>query len=202
MNTFAAERFTAYLQARGPVSPLEAETILVHALHRSIKRKTVLLAPGEHSRHYYFVIKGSMRLYRLADDGNEHVLRFALEDWWMSDQESIDGGHPSHCFIESLEPCELLAWNVEDWNSLKEQLPALKALTEKLQARQIAANHARIYQAISATADERYRTFIRTYPDIFKRVPVYQIASYLGVSRKTLTRIRMQETRTNSSGNL
>ncbi len=153
-----------------------------------------MLEEGDVNRHKAFVAKGLLRLYRIDSEGAEHILKFAPENWWISDRESYTTGQPSKSNIDTLEDSEVVLVTKENWDELKVRLPSLKAFEDAILARSSDADQNRIYSTISQSAEQRYEQFAQTHPDIFVRVPLHMIASFLGVSRETLSRIRKQYT--------
>lgn len=131
-----------------------------------------------------FVVSGALRLFRTDEDGAEHILRFATENWWMNDHLPAKGA------IDALEDSQLLLWSKEDWEQLKSDIPTFDAVQSRLLSRNLEAHVNRLYAAISHSAEARYHEFMRALPDLYQRVPLHMIASYLGVSRETLSRIR------------
>jgi len=131
-------------------------------------------------------------MYTVGDDGVEHILRFAVENWWISDRESYNNGSPSKCNIDALEDCEVILIDKPDFLNLLTTIPKFKNFIDSLLARSYDAIQNRVMSAISYTTEERYQNFITRFPDIFNRVPLHMIASYLGVSRETLSRVRSQ----------
>jgi len=151
-----------------------------------------LLRRGEVCHSIAFVVRGCLRLYRLDDEGGEHVLRFAVENWWMNDAESFRTGLPAQGNMEALEDTHILLWAHADWEQLKRDIPAFYALDSYLAGRNFEAQINRIYATQSHPADVRYRAFLKAFPTFYQRIPLHMIASYLGVSPKTLSRIRRQ----------
>ena len=192
--------FKKYLVDRASLSHKEIEVIKSASNKISLRRKQFLLQEGEVCRHYAFVMKGCLRLYRVRQDKTEHITRFAVANWWMSDTESIELQTPSKYYIEALESTDVLLWAKEDMERITEDIPKFKALRERLIARSHHTSLERIYTTISHSSEEKYEKFISTYPDIFNRVPLHMIASYLGLTRKTLSRIRAQHTKQNGNG--
>jgi CRP-like cAMP-binding protein len=119
-------------------------------------------------------------------------MRFATENWWISDRESYTESTPSKSNIDALEDSEVLLWSKENFDNLIKTIPGLNSFFERLLAKSFNANQNRIYTHISQTAEEKYNDFIRKYPDLFARIPLHMIASYLGVTRETLSRIRIK----------
>jgi len=126
------------------------------------------------------------------DDKGEHILRFALENWWAGDRESYTLETLSKYNIEALEETAVLLWTKADFNNLLTTIPSLKKLMDSLIVKNQIANQNRIHAAITYTVEEQYNDFVKRYPGITNRIPLHMIASYLGVKRETLSRIRNQ----------
>lgn len=180
----------AYFGEKVHLTQQELELMEMHCHFRKLKKKEFLLQEGEVCRFSAFVVSGCLRSYRLDDGGNEHTFKFVIEDWWITDNESYSNGTPAQFNIQALEDCELMVISKESFYFLLERIPQLKPLVDRLQSNSFNASQERIYQQISATPEARYQAFVDTYPDIFNRVPLHMVASYLGMSRETLTRIR------------
>ncbi len=136
-----------------------------------------------------------LRNYRIKDDGTESILRFAPENTWTTDRESLSKQIPSKNNIDALEESQVLLWNTDDLNNFLNTIPAFKAYTERIITNTLDATVERIHVSISYTSEEKYYDFVRSFPDLFNRVPLHMVASYLGVSRETLTRIRQGRVR-------
>jgi CRP-like cAMP-binding protein len=187
------EAFENYLHDKASLTQEELAMLRAVAISKKLRKRQLLLEAGDINRHQTFVVKGCLRLYRIGPDGREHILRFATENWWMSDRESYTTGAPSESNIESLEETDVLQFTKENWEEMTNKIPAFRAFEEKILARSLAASMNRVYKTISLSTDERYEDFARTYPGIVTRVPLHMIASFLGVSRETLSRIRKQD---------
>lgn len=186
------EVFASYLKENSALTDEELEQIRTVVLHRRLRKRQYLLQEGEVCNFNCFVAKGCLRNYRVSEDGNEHILRFAVETWWLSDQESYNKGTRSKNNIDALEDSEVLLIEKQDFEDLLANIPHFKDFVFNLKARSFDASQNRIMSNISDTAEEKYASFIAMYPDIFNRVPLHMIASYLGLSRETLSRIRNQ----------
>jgi CRP-like cAMP-binding protein len=184
------EVFAAYLKEKADLSDEELEQVRAFTIEKRLRKRQYLLQEGNVCHQNCFVAKGCLRNYRVGEDGTEHILKFAIENWWASDSESYHNSTPSKSNIDALEDSELLLMEKEDFNKLVEMIPNFRNFRDRLKARSIDASQNRIMSNISDSAEERYTTFIKSYPDIFNRVPLHMIASYLGVSRETLSRIR------------
>jgi len=179
-----------YLKANAFLTNEEIEQVRPYTIEKKLRKKQYLLQEGEVSRFNSFVAKGCLRYYTVGDDGTEHILRFSIENWWISDYESYHSGNPSKGAIDALEDSEIIMIDKYDMEALVQSNPKLQAFLTRLNERNFDATQNRILSIISGTAEERYEKFIKSYPDVFNRVPLRMIASYLGLTRETLSRIR------------
>lgn len=157
---------------------------------KTYKKKTLLLRQGEICRFEAYIVKGCVRKYYIDQSGNEVVLQFAVEDWWVSDIGSFAEQKPSNLFIETLEDTELLVIDHENKERLFQELPHLERVFRIMLQRAYTVLESRFYAAVSHSAESRYLEFIKTYPNILQRVPQQQIASYLGITPESLSRIK------------
>jgi len=152
-----------------------------------------LIGPHDHVKHQYFVIEGCLRSYLIDDLGKEHTIQFAVENWWVSDYTSYYKEIPSIFNIECLENCTLMKISKSQLIELFGSLPNLERYFRKQLENAFVAFQTRILSSLNMSAEKRYSTFINTYPDIEQRVKNYQIASYLGITAESLSRIRKQK---------
>jgi len=188
------ESFANYLREKAGVTDEELKLLQNVAIEKRLRKRQYLLQEGDVSHYNSFIVKGCLRLYRVGKDGTEYILKFGIENWWMSDYESFNSGFPSKSNIDALEDCELILIKKDDFDHLFNTIPNLKNLRAKLDNRSFDASQNRILSNISDTAEEKYSNFMQSYPDIYNRVPLHMIASFLGLSRETLTRIRQKYT--------
>jgi CRP-like cAMP-binding protein len=179
-----------YLTSKATFTEAELEQFEATAIVKKLKRREYLLRSGEVCHHMAFVERGCLRLYRTDDAAEEHILRFAIENWWITDAESFRTGLPAIGSIDALEDTQVLLWSKENFELLKREIPTFGALENQLAGRNLDAQVNRLYATISHTAEERYHAFVQAFPDFYRRIPLHMIASYLGVSRETLSRIR------------
>ncbi|MDB5281934.1 MAG: cyclic nucleotide-binding protein [Bacteroidota bacterium] len=189
------EVFEKYLRQWVEISDEEMKLIRAASFERKIRKWQSILHEGEVWKIACFITTGCFRLYRFSADGTDHTLRFGVENWWISDQESYNLEKPSEYNIEALAASTIIVWTKEKWEELRETIPALKLFNERLLARGYETSQQRIYSLISNSAEEKYLEFQKTYPKVFNSVPLHMVASYLGISRETLSRIRKDFTR-------
>jgi CRP-like cAMP-binding protein len=189
------EVFEKYLREHSDVSDEDLEVIRAASTQRKLRKWQSILHEGEVWRHNCFIASGCCRLYRFDKNGTDHTLRFAVKNWWITDQESFNRQTPSEYNIEALAPSTVIIWTREKWLELLQTIPALKLFNERLTANAYDASQRRIFSLISYSATEKYLEFEKTYPSIFNNVPLHMVASYLGISRETLSRIRKDFTK-------
>lgn len=187
--------FESYLAGRASFTDPELALMRSSAVENNVSKRELILKEGAICTHLIFVTHGLLRLFRVDEKGNEHTLRFTPENFWMSDRESYTAGKPSNFNIEAIEDTRFLSWKKPDFDHLLTEIPALKQLMKSLITRQQIASQNRLYSSISDTAEQRFLQFVKNYPGIYSRVPLHMVASYLGVSRETLTRIRSRGAR-------
>ena len=144
------------------------------------------------AKYTAFVEKGILRSYTIDEKGNEHILQFALEGWWLADIDSFFHNNPSIFNMDALEDSELLLITKASYEELLEKVPKLERYFRILLQNNLIATQRRLLGSLSQTAEEKYTKFLSTYTGCMERVPQHMIASYLGITRETLSRIRKQ----------
>jgi CRP/FNR family transcriptional regulator len=182
--------FETYLRAHTSLSNEDIEQIASAAMPRTLRQKEMLLQEAQVCRYKTFVIKGLLRTFGRVEDGSEHILHFSAENSWVVDAESYDRQAPSLFNIAAVERSELLLWTKADFDRLLADIPGLSAFSQQLIARSNYSSRQRLFTALSGTPEEKYANFVQTSPQLLARLPLHLIAAYLGISLKTLTRIR------------
>jgi CRP-like cAMP-binding protein len=157
---------------------------------KKIRRKQYLLQEGDVCKYIAFIVKGAMRQYSVDTKEMEHIVRFGIENWWMSDRESFIMLTPSRYNIDAVEDTDLLMITNASLQELRAHSPSFTKLGQLLDGRSYIAAQKRIHASISLTAEERYLDLLKSNPDFLQRFPQNMIASYLGISPETLSRIR------------
>ncbi|PWT78804.1 MAG: cyclic nucleotide-binding protein [Bacteroidetes bacterium] len=189
------EAFELYIEKMIPGITLKQVGLMrAQCMTRKLRKKEIILREGEVSYYKIYVAKGLLRNYSIGENGYEYIVRFADGGNWTTDPESYYSGLPSNYNIDAIEPSEIVMFDHNAFESLKQQIPPLSAFSEMVITRNASLTQKRVLMNIVATAEEKYIDFMNTYPEIFHRVPLHMIASYLGVSRETLTRVRQSLT--------
>ena len=179
-----------YLAARAPFTDAEFDFIRGMFVPRSLAARDYLQRAGTAATHAAFVATGCLRTYVIDSEGKEHIVQFAPETWWVADNISLASGAPSHYFIDAIEDSVVLLIDPPSHETIVQAVPGYAAAFRKGLQRHAAAKDERIVSAMSASAQERYLEFLKTYPSLATRVPQRMLASYLGVSPETVSRIR------------
>lgn len=157
---------------------------------KQVNKGDYLLQPGETCTHSFFVKKGLLRQFSLDAKGKEHVLQFAPENWFMSDRDSMFFHEPAAYYIQALENTSVYLIDEPFLTNLAHKDPQFLDFNLNLLHKHIRQLHKRVQLLLSATAEERYLDFVHMYPDLMLRVPQIQIASYLGITPESLSRVR------------
>lgn len=168
----------------------ELQHCLNYFISRKLSKKQYLLRAGEVCQHITLVEHGLLCSYTIDAKGAEHVLQFAPEGWWISDNYSFLTGEPSSYFIESLEEAELLLLPPLAMEEMLLHIPKMERFFRLLMQNNLIAQQRRTLSSLSLSAEERYTRLLGQYPEIVQRVPQHLIASYLGITPETLSRIR------------
>ena len=159
---------------------------------KKLRKKQYLLQEGDVCKYVAFVEKGILRSYTVDDKGSEHILQFAFEGWWMADQYSFLTGESSIYNIDALEDCELLLLTKQAEEQILEKLPKFERFFRLLLQNNLIATLRRLESSLSDTAEAKYNQLIQSCPTLAERIPQHMIASYLGITPETISRIRKQ----------
>jgi CRP-like cAMP-binding protein len=159
---------------------------------KKLRKKQYLLQEGDACKYLSFVEKGILRSYTIDPKGNEHILQFAFEGWWINDEYSFLTGEPSTLTIDALEDCELLLLTKQAEEQLLEQIPKFERFFRILLQNHLISLQRRIASSLSQSAEVRYSELIQACPTLPQRIPQHMLASFLGITPETLSRIRKQ----------
>ncbi len=187
-----SEKFKDFLQKNTQITDQQFEVLSQNLKQDKIKKHTVLLKPGEICSHSFFVGKGLLRLYTIDDAGKEHIIQFAPENWLVSDRSSSYFNQPSDFFIDAIEDSEVVALDKNFMQKASETDPNFRQFFDRLLHNHIRHIQRRVSLLLGATAEQRYMDFIKLYPDLMLRVPQWMIASYLGITPESLSRVRKE----------
>ncbi|MFK5983282.1 MAG: Crp/Fnr family transcriptional regulator [Flavobacteriaceae bacterium] len=151
-----------------------------------------IVQQGDVCKHSNFIISGITKTYFVDDKGVEHIVMFAIEDWWTSDIGSFITQKPADYNVQCIENTEVIQFSYSNQDELFAEIPKLERLFRILIEKALVSSQKRIVNGFSLTAKEQYLQFKKQYPTIEQRVPQYMIASYLGITKEFLSKVKSQ----------
>ncbi len=182
-------KLLTYFQRIMPLSQEEIEGIVETMTIRQYKKGTVLLREGQISTEAYFVLEGCVRQYYLVD-GEEKTNNFFTEEQWVISMQSFGQRIPSTHYLDCCLDSTLVVGNREKEESLYKRFPKLETVSRKVMEKVFAEQQEIMSSYTTDTAEQRYLKLLKTRPDLFQKIPQYQLASYIGVKPESLSRIR------------
>jgi CRP-like cAMP-binding protein len=165
-------------------------------VEKRVHRKDFILKEGEQCSCIYFVNDGALRAYYLDLDQNESIIMFALSDWWITDMYSFANQKPAMLNIDALEESTVLQLQKNDLDQLYQRVPKFERFFRIVMQNAYIREQLRAVQNLSMTAEERYNAFLKKYPQFAQRIPLKQIASYLGMTPEFLSVVRKKKAST------
>ncbi len=151
-----------------------------------------IVQQGDVCKYECFVLSGCTKTFYIDKDGQEHIVMFSIEDWWTSDMGSFITQTPADFNIQCLENTELVMFAYQDIEAIYQGIPKLERFFRQIIEKAFVASQKRIVRNFSLTAKEQYLFFREQYPKIEQRIPQYMIASYLGITKEFLSKIKSQ----------
>jgi CRP-like cAMP-binding protein len=167
----------------------ELEIIMPYFEMRKFKKKAILLDIGKVSNEVFYIIKGCIRLY-CEKDGEELSTYFFTENMFAGSYDSFLSKRPSKVAIETLEECEVLVLSHEAQEKLYDIFPKMNEFIRKAIEQRFVLLHDLFISYLLNSPEERYLMLQKDRPELLQRIPQHQIASFLGVTRVSLSRIR------------
>ena len=181
-----------YIEQYIELTSEEINILSNYVSERKYLKGQYILQQGDVCKHSSFILQGCTKMFFVDDTGQEHIIMLGVEDWWVSDIGSFIEQKPAQFNIQCLEDTVLAQFHVDTIDEVLQKIPALERFFRKLLERGLAASQKRIIRNFSMTAKERYLYFRNTYPNIEQRIPQYLLASYLGITKEFLSKIKSQ----------
>ena len=188
-------KLRTYLERRATFTEEEFAFLEPLFLPRALRAGEFFQHAGDAVTHGAFVATGCLRKYIIDAKGKEHIVQFAPENWWVGEGPGVAPGTLAQYSIDAVEDSNLLIFDAVSHQRAIQHLPAYAAGFRVGLQRDAVAKEQRIANTLSASAEDRYEEFLKQYPSIALRVPQFMLASYLGVSPETLSRIRKNRSR-------
>ena len=181
------------IKGRLTLSP-EAEAFLYSiSKEKALAKGDVLIRQGQAVKRTFFVTAGCLRSYCIDKNGKEHTLQFAIKDWWISDYIAIHTDELATLTVECLSASNIIEFNAKELDEIHTRFPEFESYQRHNLERHVVSLHKRILNQLQLTASERYDLFLKQYPDIEEYTRNYHIASYLGITQESLSRIRVEK---------
>jgi len=186
------DRFLTYISNYITLDKEELELLNSKVTERTYLKNQYIVQQGDICKSANFIISGCTKTFYMDAQGQEHIVMFSIEDWWTSDLGSFITQTPADFNVQCLEPTTLIQFTYDNLEDLYVQIPQIERLFRKIIERAFVASQKRIIRNFSLDAKERYKLFRTKYPEIDRRVPQYMIASYLGITKEFLSKIKSQ----------
>ena len=172
----------------------EAEEFLYSiSKEKTLPKGEVLIRQGQVVKRTFFVTSGCLRSYCVDKNGREHTLLFAIKDWWISDYIAIHTDELATLTVECLTESNIIEFNAKELDKIHARFPEFEAYQRHNLERHVVSLHKRILNQLQLSAPERYDLFLKQYPDIEQHTRNYHIASFLGITQQSLSRIRVEK---------
>src|SRR5690606_12920453 len=191
------QNFKNYLLTHTQITESEYSSLFDLVEVKTILKGEFLLQKGEHCKHSFFIENGLARFYSIDKDGKEHIIQFAPENWFVVDRASVFFNEPSEYYIDTIEDTTAVFLDENFFCAASETVSFFSKYNEFLLQNHIKHLQNRINLLLSAQAEERYLKFIKLYPDLTLRIPQWMIASHLGITPESLSRVRKELARKN-----
>lgn len=186
------DKVLQHIRRRVPLTEEEGAFVATKCRKRTYLKGQYIVQEGDVCRFQTFVLYGKVRTFYLDDKGNEHIVAFGIEDWWVGDIASFSTQTPAEFNTECLENTIVAQLSYEDMEVLYRDVPTLERYFRIMIQKAYGVMSKRLVRNHSLSAKERYILFVKSYPEIVNRVPQYMIASYLGITKEFLSSIRKQ----------
>lgn len=174
------------------LNPEEEKRLCELLTFRKLLKGQYFLQQGDICKHSGFVVSGCTKTFYVDDEGQEHVIMFSVEDWWTSDMGSYIAQKPADFNVQCLENTSLIQFSYENQETMMKEIPKLERFFRIIIQKALVASQKRIVRNLSMSAKDRYLFFRKEYPQIEQRIPQYLIASYLGITKEFLSKVKSQ----------
>lgn len=179
-----------FIKNKIDVSDIESEIFSNAFVEKKLRKKQVIVQPDFTAHHRYYVTQGALRSFIIDDSGQEVTVALAVKDWWITDYNSYIFQQPATLFVEALMPSTVLQLSYDSQQNLMSGNSKFESFFRIIAENGLAAQQRRLIMNLTQSAEERYDSFLNSYPQFINLIPQYIIASYLGMSTEFLSRIR------------
>lgn len=187
--------FKIYLSDKAGLTDNEIMQLPYVPKSKRFKKGHSIIYKGQVCKDIFFVEKGLLRQFSIDEQGKEHIIHFAPESWIVSDRSSSYFNQPGEYFIDAIEDSEVVVMDENFINAASEISQTYRENNHKALHNHVRHLQKRINQLLSTTAETRYLEFLQLYPNLSLRIPQWMIASYLGITPESLSRVRKDLTK-------
>jgi len=171
------------------------DSLLSIATEKNIQKGTTLILEGQVVNKIYYVKSGCLRSFCSDKKGKEHTLVFAIKDWWISDYIAIYGNSDAVLTVEAITDANVIEFNVEEFDEILSLFPEFETFRTQKLRRYVVSLQQRVLNQLKLSSLERYELFLKQYPDMEKDIHNYHIASFLGITETSLSRLRVENSK-------
>jgi len=183
------EFFRQQIEKITTLTDSEFDYIFSHFTKKKFKKHQFVIREEDYVPNDFFVVTGCLKAYFIDGNGKEHILQFGMPDWWITDYNAYYNQSKATINLDCIEDSELLCLSLQNREKLCSEFQKIEHFFRKKASRHIITLHKRVLSLLSSSAKERYDQLLQLYPELFQKVPKQLIASYLGVTRETLSRL-------------
>ena len=187
-----AQPLLNYIDKHISLSQKEEEFLLSKIKYRKYLKGQFIVQQGDVCNYECFVVSGCTKTFYMDEDGQEHIVMFSIEDWWTSDIGSFITQTPADFNVQCLEKTELIMFSFDIIEELYTEIPKLERFFRQIIEKAFVSSQKRLIRNFSLSAKDRYLYFKNQYPKIEQRIPQYMVASYLGITKEFLSKIKSQ----------
>ncbi|TPN82111.1 Crp/Fnr family transcriptional regulator [Aquimarina algicola] len=184
------DNLAQYIKRYVDISKEEISLFQSYLVSKTFKKKEQLLQSGEICRSRYFITSGCLRLYYIDQKGNDQIIHFGIENWWLTNYDSLLNKIPSHLIIEAVEQTQVLELKEEFVQDIYSKIPQIESVFRVVMERTYIASQRRIEYMFSLSSEEMLKEFVEQNPEFVQRIPQYMLASYLGITPEYLSLLR------------
>jgi len=181
-----------YIKDKISISDAIQEKVNNISIQKKVEKGENILREGSLKKQHIFIVHGCLRSFYKMENGKEVTLQFAIKNWWIGDYITLYTENKSVMSIEGITQSKVLLIDKEKLDQLYLEHPEFETFQRKNFERHISTLQNRILSLLSLTASEKYDQFINQYPDFAQIIPNFQIASYLGITAESLSRVRKE----------
>jgi CRP-like cAMP-binding protein len=184
------KEFIEYILQFGSLNQQQIDLISKKATELIIPKDEYFSEAGKIAQQFGFVLDGIIRVCYYNNKGEEITKYFIDENNLVVDLESFDNEICSNAYVQAITDCKVLVFEKKDWKELLETIVGWDAMVHKIISKALRQKVERRSPLVTEDATTRYLTFLKIYPNVINRIPLSYVASYLGMTQSSLSRIR------------